>query len=431
MFFIAIFYSVNSENMNYWISIFFFCLVFIRCGVFYNYYNLKTTKVLTDSVSVTYKEFDGIPLVPFQMNSSTSDRNFLFDVGATTSILFKSILQDGLIEHVGGTPIIDLNKQLIWATYKGINTLKINKNPILKNVNGLFLNQVNPLISCVSDGAIGIEHIKKYVWRFSKKNNVLTVAPNIGFFKQELYKYYKVNLQKNILTGQYYLFIYVKNKKIKILFDTGVSGGDIISLTKKSFNKIYAQEKPTTIFTLNKSGTSWKNNSGQDLYDSSISIKSSYILNGMHIDGVQFMHSSDPTMNIMGPNSFHYQNIIYDLKNKAIYFTYSPETTNNDLLVLKQIGFGIAYDFNTNVYYISEIVKEHNLSEIKLGDEVLSINNQDFNNKINGCFFAKNNKEFFMPIIQNILKFNRIELTLRRKSNQIDSIFNVVIRYKQ
>lgn len=318
----------------------------------------------------------------YSITDTVSGITYGFDSGSDRT----NIIDKGLIKYktTGYIPFFNTSGKI-----KTLKTIRLKEN--ISEAIGIDANRAqaqiliskkDSIITCnIPDVLFGTKVMKKNILTFDNKNNSFKV---ISKLPDNISLYHKMNLKRNFIEERYYVEFMINGKEIKFLIDTASSN----AITCND-NKIL--NKPGDTYTYNSlNGFKVETETSQKYTSNSISHDSFDIKNDMI-----YFHEGK---NIIGNSFFlNYENVIFDLKNKAIYLKNEFRAVHpfsDKILFMSNAGDNIEIGFiNTNSEYYK--------SGLRVGD-VITFDDQLFEEKIrkNPCDssqiireYLKNNKK--------------------------------------
>lgn len=322
-----------------------------------------------DSIVIPFQIKDNLPFIEITINNEK--HNFLFDTGAYISLIKAEIGDEYLIDK--DTLAIDINKisqEHQLALIPAFNL--VDKEFINTKMLSADLSLFNDLLcETQMDGIIGRDIMKNYIVQIKPAEGKIVLFSREGFNAPE--NYVKYSYKKFHAPT---LKLKIGNKKMYATYDTGSNQGLVVN-GRVSANKLKA------LHTIKVEAL------GQGIGINGVPnnpVSTSYVLGTtVYLDKLEL-----PNQDIVITNDFHNNmgfkfikqfNSILDVANKYIYLDKNVDIPNdkkyNNLMVTVLndpiTGKNIIYALNTNAN-----------NRLKLGDEVVKINDKELNG-LNNC----------------------------------------------
>lgn len=240
----------------------------------------------------------------YSITDTVSGITYGFDSGSDRT----NIIDKGLIKYktTGYIPFFNTSGKI-----KTLKTIRLKENiseAIGINANRaqaqILISKKDSIITCnIPDVLFGTKVMRKNILTFDNKNNSFKV---ISKLPDDISLYHKMSLKRNFIEERYYVEFMINGKEMKFLIDTASSN----AITCND-NKILNKSGDT--YTYNSlNGFKVETQTSQKYTSNSISHDDFDIKND-----VIYFHKGK---NIVGNSFFlNYENVIFDLKNKAIY----------------------------------------------------------------------------------------------------------------
>jgi len=338
-------------------------------------FNQGETSAKDYFVAIEYETINKFLLIEGIIKGKT--RRFLFDTGAPCMISQK------LYEELNSSPI--LREVTIYDSNQLVNT---NKAILLNQIilGGIEFNNIPTIVSdndssivfnCLKiDGIIGSNLLRNSIIQISSKEHRIYITDNPKKLDLKNKKSSSILLTPNQSNPYFWITIQNKRKqKVQVLFDSGANS--FLSLSLRHFNAFNNRRRRPYEILSNAKGNS---NIG---------------LHGLANDTAIFRLKSD-NLQI----------------NQSIFTNVNIETTrnNNSIIGIELIDYGIVSidyihkkfyfephvaekrDLNRRLFPVSPIVKDDKFvigivwddqlkNKINVGDQIIAINNQDYENR--------------------------------------------------
>ena len=361
-----------------------FIILLTSCNLLKQLQLMKSGKTQQEDffVTIPFEFRAGLPILEVQVNGLKA--NFLFDTGAPNviSLEFAEKLRlktkaKGSVEDSGGNNITD-------QKYVSLSEVKIGSINFLNT--GAIITDLNSsdIMECIKlDGIIGANLMKEAFWKIDYENQTLTLTDNIS--KLKISEDYKALKFKAKISGSPLVSLSINGNEIKNLtFDTGSNGQ--ITLQKKIYHKLKKNHLLKSTFI--KGSTTYGVN-GKALSDTTYFAKSKNLRIGDISLNSQILNFREHS-NIIGTGFLKNFDIILDWKSNIIYLRKIKDYDYSSI-----ISFGFKPDLRNNKIFIGAIFdKSDSDGKLELGDEILEINNVDFESfsKFDFCELVNNGK---------------------------------------
>lgn len=297
------------------------------------------------------------------INIDGKKQRLIFDTGAPKSVLFsksddqKKVFSSGATKSATGEKVAikvirtDIfSSSLVNTRYKTMYSIPDESNKF----------------SCSTykmDGILGMDFYygaKKPIL-LDYESNTVKILEN--FDKNAYADYYEVDVKfKGLLFKHIFIEILVNGKKEKFLFDTGATDATLYMKTpNKGIKSDFVFE--SMIFT----ASGIKNSIMNAVINNNISLEN---LSGLKSD---IIYLNDLPNNLMGLSFIKNFNWIIDKKRSKMYFKpISGRQFSSEIMARKSI-LVTAYQNKLNVVFLNKL---KNKTKFKIGDEIISINNQ-------------------------------------------------------
>ncbi len=335
--------------------------------VFALFTSCKSTQIFDEgSISLPEKQtiqinyLKNLPLVNVSLGNK--EYVFLIDTGAPTVISTEIYNQLNLKpEFTQNVNDANNNKaKQIFTTIPEMNVQGVN----FYNIGCIVLDLKEQEFKCYGvDGIIGANQMAKAHWFFDYNNQTVTLLPIESKIDSTSYDFnLKINLksQKTPLLNGKTLGI---NRVLT--FDTGYTGNIKMNIPGESLSALQEIKKYYGNESVSAYGAS--NHQTITVFKSdSINLANKTFYNEGIITG---------NSNLIGNSFFENYQFLIDWKNQKVYF---KEIANQpEKIIFRAYGFG--YRFLENKTIIT-LVEKNDKFPLKIGDEIISINNTSFKN---------------------------------------------------
>jgi len=361
-------------------------LIMLIVGVIiYSFIVTTKKKVITTKINYTGSfsfASSGHLLIDVYINGSDKAYPFIVDNAATT-IIFDNLLTEFDLDKVAYLPTRDANKTWSLNPVYKIDKIKLENGITVTGLTSSMFS--SDFFTCNNNvyGLIGKEVLENFVWQFNFKEQNYTVTSD----DEDL------TFGENIIkipfdtTSNYHdlITININNNQEKIFdLDLGSSGGLKYELEEDSLYYFY-KNKNVKILGLTSYGLNGDNKKEN---------KTSYVfMDSINIDGHNFFNLesrvANKSANIVGLEFFKNFTTTLDFPNKKL--TLEPY----DSLNFYPKHFGIAFKMEDKKLKVSTLIENtapHKFG-IKIGDEVLKLNNLKVDDSFNYCNLDYNKKD--------------------------------------
>lgn len=177
----------------------------------------------------------GLPIVFLSINGSEEHYKFLFDMGATTTIISSELSEKLELEPVYHFKSTDSQGKTIKHEYVKIDSLKIGNTKFYGFVAGETIYPENSILRCVlPDGIIGANIMKGLIWQIDYENERIIFSDDLKNYNI-LDKTPIIRMSRKPPSSCPYITVSKNGEKIRgLIFDTGSNGGISIPLSKKN-----------------------------------------------------------------------------------------------------------------------------------------------------------------------------------------------------
>ncbi len=344
----------------------FFAFIILSCNSVSKIFNSGKLASTNYEEYISFNYDNNFALIDVEINGKPY--TFLVDTGAPTCIS-NEIYEDLNIKPIKTISISDSQGQNNYQELVVVPEIRIG-NLSYENIGAVVVDLRNVFeFNCMGiDGIIGANQMAKSYWKFDYENHKITITDQLE--KLDIASY--TDSMRFFYTSQKTPYIVGRANGIKTTFtyDTGSSGNIDI---KKTIGK----------FKNSKSYSSY-GNSNIGLYDTkdSVSIRTvkidSLYFNDLFVGAqtVDLDHGS-----LIGNDFMNKHDIVMDWKTQNIYLK-----KLKDYETTKSTSFGFGYRLKDNQTVVSRLIKELD-TDLKLGDQILKINNQDLSkvDESNAC----------------------------------------------
>ncbi|WP_445430603.1 aspartyl protease family protein [Chryseobacterium indoltheticum] len=325
-----------------------------------------------EKINLTYT--NELPFVKVNINGKIYQ--FLFDSGAPT-VISTSIYSELNLKKKHRSKVTDSKKNKQEQIFTVIPEMKIDQITF-KNIGAIVMDLKGIEFECLKiDGIIGANQMAKLFWRINYSENLLEATKDLTNFSKEGYETvfsFDPKPQKTpVIKAQ------ILDEKINLTFDTGFTGTFRISNTEYDPTN-------TTVKSIETYGTASVGAFGAGKQESSYYFKPEKVL----LDEQKFEDEivSTGSSSLLGNEFLKKFRFIMDWKNNKIYLN----KIKNYPAKLESFGFGYRFiDQKAKVV----LLFSGNDVPLKIGDEILSINNVSLENldKDSVCKYLQNRIE--------------------------------------
>lgn len=207
------------------------------CSIFKHTIYLGKGETLTSNFidTLQFETIYGLPIVTVTINGSDEQYKFLFDMGATTTIISSELSEKLELESLYYFKSTDSQGKTKKHDYVKIDSLKIGNTIFYDFVAGETTYPENSILRCaLPDGILGANVMKSLIWQVDYKNEYLIFSDNIENFNiaDEIVR---IKMSRKPPSSCPYITISKNGEKTRgIIFDTGSNGGINIPLSKKN-----------------------------------------------------------------------------------------------------------------------------------------------------------------------------------------------------
>lgn len=333
-------------------------------------------------ITIPFEFRAGLPILEVQVNGLKG--NFLFDTGAPNVIslefaekLHLKTKAKGNVEDSGGNNVTN-------QKYVSLSDVKIGSVNFLNT--GAIIQDLksSDIMECIKlDGIIGANLMKEAFWKIDYKNQTLTLTNDIS--KLGISDDYKLLKFKAKISSTPLVNISINGIEVtNITFDTGSNGQ--ITLPKRIYHKLNKKDKLNSTFIKGSTtyGVNGKAQSDTTYFAKSKNFRIGNITFNNKI--LKFRKHSD----IIGTGFLKNFDIILDWKSNIIYLRKIKDYDYNSI-----IDFGFKPDLINNKIFVGAIFNNSDSDgKLEIGDEILEINNTDFESfsKFDFCELVNNRK---------------------------------------
>lgn len=321
---------------------------------------------------VVAKEFSDIYILPIKIQDQTFQ--FLFDTGASKSIINEEALKDLKFDHKDSLEISDAHGKNKKLGLVDVGIVSIG-NTDFKNITFLNLpkegNSYRDVFGCQKiDGVIGFDIIKKVKWKIDLSSKTFEISENLSEWNLDDYEKIKLKIPKN----KFHAVVKIKanGKKFFAKLDSGHNS--LLSLGDRTYN--YLQEKIDDLSTTSKKG---RTTTG--VYGQNYGVINYTLFQNINIDNItlenQIVKNSNTRDNLLGTHFFKNYIAVIDLQNEKM-FVNRIHDLNEEGGKMREFPVDISPDYKNQILIISNIWKEHsNGSIFEPETKVLKINDTD------------------------------------------------------
>jgi len=316
------------------------------------------------SVNVPFETRAGLIII--KVNISGEEYDFLLDTEAP-NVISKELATRLDINNIVKQQVADSQDEESNLGFATIEKISIGGIHFLNA--GIAIADLNQSkeIGCLKiDGLIGANLMKKAIWKFDYKNQIITITNSIDSLSIPA-SAHKIPFNTEI-TGTPNIKLKINDVTQKrVTFDLGSNGH--ISLSKKTYDTII-KDNPSIPQTFSFG------NSGSGLYgrgniDTTYYLKAASISFGdisMDSTIVEFISDSGSTI---GSEIFKNYDIIINWFSKKITLINQTEYDNTTLST-----FGFSFSNHEDKLIISEVYEK--MENLKIGDQIVSLNETKF-----------------------------------------------------
>lgn len=362
---------------------------------------------------IPFVERYGLIVVKAGINGSKKNYEFIFDTGATMSIISKELMNKYGIEKCYSYSIRDSHNNTSKHDYVLIEHLGaggIHFNEVLA---GVIAYPKESGIRCIAaDGIIGANVMNGYYWKVDYRKNKIIVSDDISNFPG-FNNAIKVKMRRNSPSASPIINLSLNGEKIKnILLDCGSNRG--FYLPKK-----YLHDTCKRI--------TYINGSSQGLHGLANKPDSAFVTNSNKVNiGSKTFIDLYITFNRLkkkhiGNEFFKHFNMLYDFKDRYVYFDQVKDLDSCDI----PSGYGFVPIMRNDSVYVATIFMNSKAtnSGIEIGDKIESINGKNICNYYDDyCDFFFWRREFLKGIDPITLKLKKKEGIIHLKPGNFSPI---------
>ncbi|WP_010520559.1 aspartyl protease family protein [Aquimarina agarivorans] len=351
--------------------------------------------------TIPFTYINGWIIIEVEIQNKTY--NFLLDTGSS-NLITNEFAQELNLNPLGTEDIKDINKKSNSTKYTRINNIKIKDIDFQKTIAAIVdLNAITEIKCTKIDGIIGSNLMRKAVWDFDFKNQLITITSDEK----------KLHLPSKTISSKLYIgtagipsvTININGQKIlNNTVDFGNSGSNL--LRADYFKKQIKNKKIKQIVKgYGKNFGAFGRSDIEEFHH--IIIDEMRI--GNHTIKNLFATVNKESGNNLGLDFFKNYRVILNWKTKKIKLI-EKDIAGNDSF----ISYGFSTLYEKKGIYVNSIIESSNASKlIKNGDKILQIENQNYINIT---------EEKYCEIFENILdlKNDFLEIKVERNGKKLD-----------
>lgn len=323
---------------------------------------------------ISFNNASNLPLIQVLINGK--QYQFLFDTGAPTVISY-AVYNELSLKKKFRRNVGDSQKNKEEQIFTQLPEMKVGQI-VFKNIGAVVLDLEGPEFTCLKiDGILGANQMAKLFWRINYSENILEATKDLNLFSTKSYEtvfHFKTKLQKTpIIESQ------ILGKKINLTFDTGFTGG--IKISEGNYDPKNTEVKFVKTYGISSVGAF---GAGKEV-DSYHFRPNEFFLAGHPFNNEIVMTGSS---NLLGNEFLKNFTFIIDWQSNVIYL-HRLKT-----VIPKLESFGFSYRFIDFKAKVVLIFQDSGIP-LKIGDEILSINNVSFENldQATSCQYLLNRVE--------------------------------------
>jgi len=329
--------------------------------------------------------------------------NFLLDTGSS-NLITNELAKELNLKPLGTEEIKDINKKSNSTKYTRIDNIKIKDIDFQKTIAGIVdLNAITEIKCTKIDGIIGSNLMRKAVWDFDFKNQLITITNNEK----------KLKLPPKIITSKLFIgtagipSVIVNINGQRILNNTVDFGNSGTNLLRADYFKKQVENKKIKKIVKGY-GRSFGAFGRSDIKEFHNIIIDEMVI-GNHTIKNLFATVNKESGNNLGLDFFKNYRVILNWKTKKIKLI-EKDIAGNDSF----ISYGFSTLYEKKGIYVNSIIESSNASElIKNGDKILKIEHQNYLNIT---------EEEYCEVFESILdtKNEFLEITVERNGKKLD-----------
>ncbi|MDY8136104.1 aspartyl protease family protein [Aquimarina sp. 2201CG5-10] len=307
--------------------------------------------------TIPFRNDLGLIIIPIQFNGQ--EKQFAFDTGASQTLGYswvkKELRSTGRTEKVTSSSKSVTKLRYYKSDSVNLGSVRITKHRILRAKD-------SDIFTCFKvDGILGMDIISHFNWTINYPEKYV-VMHNSDYFPPNLKQLHPLELKyKN---NRPYIYIQLKDKKIKFLMDTGATDSDIS-------NKAYP-------FVIKESNNQYVEYGAFFDFNGKINKTKSSVfqLNNMKSDGVSINGIFDTGGNKsskIGNSLWKGNTLFLSAKNNKLY-------SKKDTILEQRKRYGASFIYENNKMIVIKIIENSDIWKqgLRQGDEILSINGKTF-----------------------------------------------------
>ena len=321
---------------------------------------------------VVAKEFSNVYILPIEIQDKTF--HFLFDTGASQSVINEEALQELKIRHLDSLDIPDA-----YGNYNKLGLIDLGIISIgNKNFNDIeFLtlpeegNSYRDAFGCQEvDGVIGFDIIKSVKWKINWSTKTFEIGDNLTEWDLDNYEKIKLDVPKN--GSKAIIKIKANGKKFYARLDSG--NNSFLSLGDRTYNYLHSKLD-------NLSTTSKKGRTSTGVYGQNYGVINYTFFENIKIDKLalenRIVANSGTKHNLLGTGFLKDYITIIDLQDEKMFVSRNADVAKSKDEIRK-FPVDIQPDYKTRELMISNIWEQHSSgSNFENETKVIKINDTD------------------------------------------------------
>lgn len=349
-----------------------FILVVSSCNMVKHLYYLNKAEANKTNfyAEIPFVERYGLIVIKAGINGSKKKYEFIFDTGATMSIISKELVEKYGIEKCYSYSIRDSHNNTSKHDHVLIDHLGAGGIHFNRVLAGVVTYPEESGIRCIAaNGIIGANIMNGYYWKIDYQENKIIVSDDISNFPG-FNNSTKVKMRRNSPSASPIMNLSLDGKKIKnVLLDCGSNRG--FYLPEK-----YLHDTCKRITYIN--GSSQGLHGRVNKPDSAFVAKNNTVtigsktFKGLHITFNRLKKKH------IGNEIFKHFDMLYDFKNRYVYFDQVKDLDSCDI----PQGYGFVPIMERDSVYVATIFMNSKAanSGLEIGDKIESINGKNISN---------------------------------------------------
>lgn len=323
------------------------------------------------------------------------DCRFVFDTGAEITIISNELLREiGIGKNSGDWQILDPLQRTVQTRSYSIENATLGKTTLTKfTAVSADLSTASTMGCEKVDGILGLNVIGQFVWQLQSSRFIFS---KVNIFDTS--NTVNISLNKNSKLLEF--AIQLSSTKAMMMFDTG--SDQFITIGEDQENYF----SPTQV--ISGEGYTINTIAGRHIGTKKRGIIKQLYIGNYKLENTPVSISGNHRQNLFGAMFLNDRTIILDVASKKLFIKHDSLSTSRDSLYFTSAGMVMGYVNNTvKIVFVwkNSAASQHG---IKVGDFVLSVNNQTTENLSvsDWCMLRKLMEEY-----------NQLEVTIKKESS--------------